>query len=441
MLDHRTETAYDGRTYTDLSAQAGAVKVLKSGTILVTFRTTSRAQAMTLLSASDPTHTASNITLSVSAGALQFSARDKGVLQDNHLTRTMYDDGEWHTAAVTVSGGTTTFYADGRPVHSVASGTFFSKVSGLTSLNIARNVDSDHPGGEWFFTGGIRRVAVYQHALTKQQVAEQSVRVDLADFGRIATILNSDTPATWVVTGDSITHGALWTNGWRSYVEHFQERVRWELGKPKNSDFVLDTGVSGSTTNDLTAKFAERVAAFSPRVVSVMLGTNDVATPGIGVAVYRANLLKLIASIRVLPGQADPAAADAQPDQHRHLARARGSRRLRPDHAGRREGAGRRTRRPLRPVDGRLRQHPASQSAWGRAAPERTGPLVDGPHHDQGAADIRPHEPCRQIDHSLTDPATMGRPSGGGRPGPRPTGGVARGKTRTTAPVPADSLS
>ncbi|WP_326791725.1 GDSL-type esterase/lipase family protein [Streptomyces sp. NBC_00841] len=306
VLDHRTETAYDGRTYTDLSAQAGAVKVLKSGTILVTFRTTSRAQAMTLLSASDPTHTASNITLSVSAGALQFSARDKGVLQDNHLTRTMYDDGEWHTAAVTVSGGTTTFYADGRPVHSVASGTFFSKVSGLTSLNIARNVDSDHPGGEWFFTGGIRRVAVYQHALTKQQVAEQSVRVDLADFGRIATILNSDTPATWVVTGDSITHGALWTNGWRSYVEHFQERVRWELGKPKNSDFVLDTGVSGSTTNDLTAKFAERVAAFSPRVVSVMLGTNDVATPGIGVAVYRANLLKLIASIRVLPGRPIP---------------------------------------------------------------------------------------------------------------------------------------
>ncbi|MFD4176177.1 SGNH/GDSL hydrolase family protein [Streptomyces anulatus] len=99
--------------------------------------------------------------------------------------------------------------------------------------------------------------------MTEQQVAAQSVRVDLADFGRISTILNSGTPASWAVTGDSITHGALWTNGWRIYAEHFQERIRWELGKPKNSDFVLDTGVSGSTTNDLRARFTERVVAFS----------------------------------------------------------------------------------------------------------------------------------------------------------------------------------
>ncbi|MFF1357848.1 hypothetical protein [Streptomyces sp. NPDC058297] len=46
-------------------------------------------------------------------------------------------------------------------------------------------------------------------------------------------------------------------------------------------------GGGGSTTNDLTATFAERVSAFSPSVVSVMLGTNDVAASGIGVAVYR----------------------------------------------------------------------------------------------------------------------------------------------------------
>ncbi|MDI3408950.1 GDSL-type esterase/lipase family protein [Streptomyces cavernicola] len=306
VVEFATETVYTGQTYTDLSGQTAAVAGLKAGTILVTFRTTSRAQAMTLVSASDKTQAAGNITLSVSAGVLQFSVRDKGVLKQNHLTRTRYDDGEWHTAAITVADGATTFYADGQPVHTTASGYFFSHVSGLTSLNIARNVDSEHPGGEWFFTGGIRRVAVYGHTLTAQQIASQSVRTDLADFGRIAAALNSDTPATWLFTGDSITHGALWTDGWRSYVEHFQERVRWELGKPKNSDFVIDTGVSGSTTNDLTAKFDQRVSAFSPRVVSVMLGTNDVVTSGIGVATYRANLLKLITSIRGLPGRAVP---------------------------------------------------------------------------------------------------------------------------------------
>ncbi|MFE3379952.1 GDSL-type esterase/lipase family protein [Streptomyces anulatus] len=306
VVDHQHERTYDGKTFTDLSARTVAVKTLSSGTILVTFRTTSRTQAMTLLSASDPADTASNITVGVSAGALQFSSRDRGVLRQNHLTRTMYDDGLWHTAAVTVTAGRTVVYADGRPVHSAASGSFFSQISGLNSLNIARNVDSDHPGGEWFFTGSIRRVAVYDRVLTEQQVAAQSVRVDLADFGRISTILNSGTPASWVVTGDSITHGALWTNGWRSYAEHFQERIRWELGKPKNSDFVLDTGVSGSTTNDLRARFTERVAAFSPRVVSVMLGTNDVAAAGIDVAAYRAGLVELITAIRALPAPAIP---------------------------------------------------------------------------------------------------------------------------------------
>ena len=36
---------------------------------------------------------------------------------------------------------------------------------------------------------------------------------------------------TWVFYGDSITHGAAHTHGWRSFPEIFQERVRWELKK------------------------------------------------------------------------------------------------------------------------------------------------------------------------------------------------------------------
>ena len=44
-------------------------------------------------------------------------------------------------------------------------------------------------------------------------------------------------------TGDSITHGALHTMGWRSYPEHFAERVRWELGRMR--DIVINTGISG----------------------------------------------------------------------------------------------------------------------------------------------------------------------------------------------------
>ncbi|MFI1959223.1 GDSL-type esterase/lipase family protein [Streptomyces althioticus] len=306
VLDHRIEKTYDGRSYTDLSAQVAAVRGLTSGTILATCRTTSRNLAMTLLSASNPADPSSEVFLGLAGGALQFVVRDRASVKVNRLTRTMYDDGEWHTFAVTVSAGGTTFYADGRPVLTLASTAFFSTVSGMASVNVGRNVDSTSPGGEWFYTGGIRRVSVYDRVLTPAELRAESVRVDVADFGTVSTILNSDAPANWVITGDSITHGALYTYGWRSYAEHFQERVRWELGKTKNSDFVVDTGVSGSTTDDLVAVFPQRVTAFTPRVVSIMLGTNDVATPAIGRTVYRANLVRLVDAVRALPGGVVP---------------------------------------------------------------------------------------------------------------------------------------
>ncbi|MFI8091979.1 laminin G domain-containing protein [Streptomyces sp. NPDC086080] len=222
VLDHRVEKTYDGASYTDLSAQAAALGGLRTGTVLVTFRTTSRNRPMALFSASNPSEPSINITLGVSAGALQFSVREKGTVRQNHLTRTMYDDGAWHTVAVTVDGRRTTFHADGRPVLTVPAGDFFTSVGGLASVGVARNLDSDHPGGEWFFTGGIKRVAVYDRVLTEAEAGAESVRVDLADFGGLSRILNSAAPATWVLTGDSITHGARWTGGWRSYRDYSQ---------------------------------------------------------------------------------------------------------------------------------------------------------------------------------------------------------------------------
>ncbi|MFE5615775.1 GDSL-type esterase/lipase family protein [Streptomyces sp. NPDC056524] len=306
LLDHRVERVYDGRSYTDLSGEIVKVRALAAGTILATFSTTSRNTAMTLVSASDPTRPATDVAVCVSAGRLQFSVRSNGAVKQNHLTRTMYDDGMPHTVAITVNSSGTTFYADGRRVLTTGQANFFAGAAPLTALNIARNVDSEHPGGAGFYTGTIKRVAVYDRVLSAREVAAVSVRLDLVDFGTLSSILNSSTPAVWLTTGDSITHGALWTNGWRSYCEHFQERLRYELGKPKHSDFVIDTGVSASTTNDLVAKFADRVSVFRPKVVSIMLGTNDAATASTGRDVYRANLRKLVANVRALPGGAVP---------------------------------------------------------------------------------------------------------------------------------------
>jgi acyl-CoA thioesterase I len=108
--------------------------------------------------------------------------------------------------------------------------------------------------------------------------------------------LTSATPATWVFTGDSITHGLQHTAGWRSYVEHFHERLRGELGRV--ADCVVNTGVSGSRTTDLIAALDRRVTRFAPTVVSVMLGTNDATAGDSGTGPFGKDLAAIVAAIR-----------------------------------------------------------------------------------------------------------------------------------------------
>ncbi|WP_329209588.1 GDSL-type esterase/lipase family protein [Streptomyces sp. NBC_01708] len=302
LVDHTPAVDLDGTSGVDLSSRVGALAPLTTGTILVTFRTTSHNEAMTLISASDPAVPSSNLTLNLSGGALQFSVRQRGAVLVNVMTRTRYDDGRRHTVAVTVDSTGTRLHAGGHVVFETKAGPFFGSVSPLTALTLGANRDSDHPSGEWFLTGTVERAAVWDRVLDAGELVARCPRPVAADHGRISTMLNSNTPATWVLTGDSITHGALHTNGWRSYPEHWTERVRWELGKPKNRDFVVDSGVSGATSAELVAYFTERVAAFSPKVVSIMIGTNDIATAGLGLEKYRANLVSLVRSVRALPG-------------------------------------------------------------------------------------------------------------------------------------------
>ena len=60
---------------------------------------------------------------------------------------------------------------------------------------------------------------------------------------RIKRLLSADAPVKWLFYGDSITHGARHTYGFRDYTELFAERVRFELGR--RLDVVLNTAVGG----------------------------------------------------------------------------------------------------------------------------------------------------------------------------------------------------
>ena len=114
---------------------------------------------------------------------------------------------------------------------------------------------------------------------------------DVADLLRPA-----GDPATWVFTGDSITHGAYHTHGRRSFVEHFQERVRWELRR--TADCVINTGISGNTVTEVLDAFDHRVARFAPDVVAVMLGTNDATGGENGVEDFTRGLSELVSRIK-----------------------------------------------------------------------------------------------------------------------------------------------
>lgn len=117
------------------------------------------------------------------------------------------------------------------------------------------------------------------------------------DVVALKKLIEGETPVKWIFTGDSITHGAKHTHGFRSYPEIFAERIRWEMKRMR--DIIINTGISGNTTQNILDDFDWRIGQFNPDVVSVMIGTNDCAsTRNIGLDVFEYNLDTLISMIR-----------------------------------------------------------------------------------------------------------------------------------------------
>ncbi len=117
------------------------------------------------------------------------------------------------------------------------------------------------------------------------------------DAGRLREVL-AGPPVTWLFLGDSITQAVLNTRGRRGFVEHFTERVRGELGRL--GDAVINTGVAGSTAEDVLSEFHWRVGRFAPDVVFVMFGTNDAGQGTDGVRSFRYALDQIVQRSRDL---------------------------------------------------------------------------------------------------------------------------------------------
>ena len=118
------------------------------------------------------------------------------------------------------------------------------------------------------------------------------------DFEKITGYLTgSSEPRTWLFYGDSITHGALHTHGFRAFPEIFAERVRWELRRLY--DVVINTAISGQTTVQLLdeKRYDWRVRRFKPDAVFILIGMNDIVKLK-DAEKFRANLVELVRRVR-----------------------------------------------------------------------------------------------------------------------------------------------
>lgn len=102
---------------------------------------------------------------------------------------------------------------------------------------------------------------------------KQDIKSGARSLDKIKELLKREKPVKWLFTGDSITHGLVYTHGYRDYVQLFEERLRWELDRRR--DFVIRTAIGGWATNEIRNDIEWNILQFNPHVVSIMIGMND----------------------------------------------------------------------------------------------------------------------------------------------------------------------
>lgn len=124
--------------------------------------------------------------------------------------------------------------------------------------------------------------------------ADAPVLTGQKDLAALQKLVAGKKNLTWVFTGDSITHGAMHTKGWRSYPEIAFERIRWELKRMR--DVVVNTGISGDKVAGILKEYDERIGRFKPDIVSVKIGMNDCGA--VKAEEFKRDLFKLVKKIK-----------------------------------------------------------------------------------------------------------------------------------------------
>ncbi len=146
-------------------------------------------------------------------------------------------------------------------------------------------------------------MALFAHAAdipAPEKATEDNLK--LPDYKKLHQLVeNKDKPILWLFLGDSITHGAMHTHGWRSYPEHWQEVIKWEPRKPggyrRTNAIIVNTAVSGATSSGFLKNIDWRLNQFKPQVVFINFGTNDANKIG-KLAVFKKDMTTIVQQVR-----------------------------------------------------------------------------------------------------------------------------------------------
>ncbi|EGT3615420.1 hypothetical protein FHH43_04110 [Clostridium perfringens] len=308
-LDYELNRNFNGSTdYVDVTEDLSKVKSLAEGTIAVKFKANSTNSWQTLFSMSDKNDPSSRVFVGITnTGRVRYEVRENGQLKLGfEWPHRVYNDGKWHGLVINIGGENgAELYVDGSKLYSTGNDinmSFFNGVNTPNSLNIGRILTSENQNGQWYLNGEISNIKVFDKALSYgeclflSEVKEESKPEPEGEKEEMIRMLKGNEDLNVVFTGDSITHGPLHTKGYRSYSEHFSERIKGESinGTTKEDSMVFNTGVSSATTRNIINGFDTWVKLYNPDIVFIMIGMNDSSNQMVPLEEYKSNVRELV---------------------------------------------------------------------------------------------------------------------------------------------------
>lgn len=167
--------------YVDLTSELPAVKDLSQGTIYAQFKLTDGGNARSIVSLSNASEDASNLTIAINSGKLHVEARESAAYTSSRTymlnytspSGVVYNDGNWHKVAVSVDGTSTVIYVDGQKIAETTGFHFASAIPGLNTFLIGANRDFK-ASPEWYFKGELGKVEVYDTKLNETVLSQMT---------------------------------------------------------------------------------------------------------------------------------------------------------------------------------------------------------------------------------------------------------------------------